>query len=156
MVAMNLTYTSDKEIKILSATLSLLLIACSAPDVGEPKPNDPKIDSSISLSQIASIKEEITVGDFLKVLGLSEEGEDRDDLLETIRFLNSQMSVNQYVLEGGGGVEFTTRVNLTDRKMEDVVYSEKILGDVVTSFNYSCDGRNYSFSLVDGHYIERR
>lgn len=141
--------------RLLGPLLLGLLASCSSPVEENAQQPSGKIDSEVVFSQIVAIKEEVSIGDFLIALGLCETGDDSASVLGLIRYLDTEGSVNHYKLEGGGGVAFTTRFNLADREMARAVYSEAILTDAVTSFQFTCDGRDYSFGLEEGRYINR-
>jgi hypothetical protein len=140
--------------KIVCSFIVFLSVACTSSNRDKVEATESKIDSMILLRDMASITKEITVSEFVLALGLCEDGDDWESVLTPIRFVDTESSVNHYMLEGGGGVSFTTRINLEDREMVDAVYSKALLNDTITSFNYSCDGRDYSFKLVDGHYVD--
>lgn len=132
-----------------------LLASCSPPVEEKSQQPGAKIDSEVDLSKITAIKEEVSIAGFLVALGLCEAGDDSASVLELIVYLDTEGSVNHYELQGGGGVTFTTRIYLGDRGMAAAVYSEEILTDVVTSFQFTCDEREYSFGLEEGHYVDR-
>lgn len=140
-------------IRLLGSLIFGLLISCSSPVEERAQQPSGKIDSEIEFSRIAAIKEKVSIVDFLVALGLSEAGDDSTSVLGLIRYLDTEGSVNHYKLEGGGGVAFTTRLNLSNREMADAVYSEQILTDAVTSFNCDYKGRELSFRLEGGIYV---
>jgi hypothetical protein len=110
------------------------------------------IDSGVAENLISSIDEQITVGDFLILLGLVAEDDHWEEALGIIRFNGREVGVDYYSILGGG-VEFTTRYSDVDEKNFTSYYSQKTLEKILSSFTYSVRGKTYTKILVDGIYV---
>jgi hypothetical protein len=114
-----------------------------------------KIDSDISMTLVTHLKKEVTMREFLVASELCDSEEEDEEVLGLVSFEDTEGGVNSYRLNAGGGIRFTTNYVANGRVAEDAVYSNHVLSDVITSYEFFVNGEQYLYTLSEGRYARQ-